>query len=47
MKGMTKHTTRAHGRPLPFARRTTHPRAAGVLLSDQFGMSRTIIEIKN
>ena len=34
MKGMTKHTTRAHGRPLPFARRTTNPRAAGVLLSD-------------
>jgi Family of unknown function (DUF6335) len=34
MKRMTKHTTRAHGRSVTFARRTTHPRASGVLLSD-------------
>ena len=34
MKRMTKHTTRAHGKPSTFARRITHRRAAGVLLSD-------------
>jgi hypothetical protein len=34
MKRMTKHTTRAHGKPSTFARRITHPRAAGVLLDD-------------
>ena len=34
MKGMMKHTTRAHGGPLTVARRIMHPRAAGVLNAD-------------
>jgi Family of unknown function (DUF6335) len=34
MKRMTTHTTRAHGKPLTFARRVAHPRAAGVLDRD-------------
>ena len=41
MKRMTKHTTRAHGKPLTFARHITHPRAAGVLLRD----ARDVVEM--